>query len=130
MYHPAAALHQQSLRQTLLDDIAQVPTTLLEARRRRTEAPPEPAIELATADAPDADAPVAEAPDARGAEVRTPVAPDLSTTASQPEGSPSSEMPTALDAAWEAHPAAGDLVLAAPDATGSPPDDQMTLFHA
>jgi uracil-DNA glycosylase family 4 len=36
MYHPAAALHQGSLRQTLLDDMGQVPAALLEARRRRT----------------------------------------------------------------------------------------------
>jgi DNA polymerase len=36
MYHPAAALHQGSLRQTLLDDMAGIPAALVEARRRRT----------------------------------------------------------------------------------------------
>jgi uracil-DNA glycosylase len=35
MYHPAAALHQGSLRQTLLDDMTGAPAALLEARRRR-----------------------------------------------------------------------------------------------
>ncbi len=35
MYHPAAALHQGSLRQTLLDDMQTVPAALLAARDRR-----------------------------------------------------------------------------------------------
>ncbi len=35
MYHPAAALRQNSLRQTMLADMAGVPEALLEARRRR-----------------------------------------------------------------------------------------------
>jgi DNA polymerase len=35
MYHPAAALHQGSLRQTLLDDMAGIPAALVDARRRR-----------------------------------------------------------------------------------------------
>jgi len=39
MYHPAAALHQQSLRQTLLDDMAKIPLFLSEAEA----APPPPA---------------------------------------------------------------------------------------
>lgn len=38
MYHPAAALHQGSLRQTILDDMAAVPAALIEARRRRETA--------------------------------------------------------------------------------------------
>ena len=33
MYHPAAALHQGSLRATLFEDIARLPAALLEARR-------------------------------------------------------------------------------------------------
>jgi len=36
MYHPAAALHQGSLRQTLLDDMQAVPGTLVAAREQRT----------------------------------------------------------------------------------------------
>ncbi len=38
MYHPAAALHQNSLRQTILEDFKQVPLALARAR----EQPPEP----------------------------------------------------------------------------------------
>jgi uracil-DNA glycosylase len=38
MYHPAAALHQGSLRQTLLDDMARVPAVLVAARERRDSA--------------------------------------------------------------------------------------------
>lgn len=37
MYHPAAALHQGTLRQTLLDDMAGVPGALVAARRGRGE---------------------------------------------------------------------------------------------
>jgi uracil-DNA glycosylase len=35
MYHPAAALHQGSLRRTLVDDMARVPGALVKARERR-----------------------------------------------------------------------------------------------
>jgi uracil-DNA glycosylase family 4 len=35
MYHPAAALHQGSLRRTLLDDMQSIPRALLDARDRR-----------------------------------------------------------------------------------------------
>jgi uracil-DNA glycosylase len=35
MYHPAAALRQGSLRQTMLEDMSGLPATLLEARERR-----------------------------------------------------------------------------------------------
>lgn len=39
MYHPAAALHQGSLRETLFGDMAGVPAALLEARAGRIEDP-------------------------------------------------------------------------------------------
>lgn len=38
LYHPAAALRQHNLRQTMLLDMAGVPEALLQARRRRHEA--------------------------------------------------------------------------------------------
>jgi len=49
MYHPAAALHQGSLRQTLLDDAPAIPVALLDARERReriaaAESHPQPAL--------------------------------------------------------------------------------------
>ena len=48
MYHPAAALHQGSLKATLFRDMEGVPTALLEARQARAERlnqapPPDPA---------------------------------------------------------------------------------------
>ncbi len=43
MYHPAAALHQGSLRSTLLSDMQGVPPALLDARRRRDAAAEGPA---------------------------------------------------------------------------------------
>jgi uracil-DNA glycosylase family 4 len=52
MYHPAAALRQGSLKETMQADMAGVPEALLEARRRRAPAPPpepEPAPVAATA---------------------------------------------------------------------------------
>jgi hypothetical protein len=39
MYHPAAALRQASLRETLFRDMEGVPAALLEARRLRAERP-------------------------------------------------------------------------------------------
>jgi uracil-DNA glycosylase family 4 len=42
MYHPAAALHQGSLRRTLIDDMARVPGALVTARERRSHATPDP----------------------------------------------------------------------------------------
>ncbi len=56
MYHPAAALHQGSLRQTLLDDAQGIPAALLDARTRR---------ELARSKAaarPDGEVPLGAAP--------------------------------------------------------------------
>jgi DNA polymerase len=38
MYHPAAALRQNSLKQTMLEDMCGLPDALLEARKRRTAA--------------------------------------------------------------------------------------------
>jgi uracil-DNA glycosylase family 4 len=53
MYHPAAALHQPTLRQTLLDDMAKLPTILTELERVEperapvvVEPPPEPPKQL------------------------------------------------------------------------------------
>jgi hypothetical protein len=39
MYHPAAALHQQSLRQVILDDFASIPSVLERARQMRAPSP-------------------------------------------------------------------------------------------
>jgi DNA polymerase len=41
MYHPAAALHQQSLRQAIEEDMCKIPSLLAEAENI-TEAKPEP----------------------------------------------------------------------------------------
>jgi len=39
MYHPAAAFRQLSLKETMRDDMARIPSVLIEARRGRTERP-------------------------------------------------------------------------------------------
>ena len=55
MYHPAAALHQGSLRQTLLDDMARVPGALVDGARATSEpadSEPSPARRGAPAHAP------------------------------------------------------------------------------
>ncbi|MGD9116723.1 MAG: uracil-DNA glycosylase [Dehalococcoidia bacterium] len=41
MYHPAAALHQGSLRQALLDDMLKIPTLLSQLETIKEEKPPE-----------------------------------------------------------------------------------------
>lgn len=63
MYHPAAALHQASLRETLFRDIRGLPVALLEARRALDEervATVQAETATATAPAPDAVADDAE----------------------------------------------------------------------
>lgn len=57
MYHPAAALHQGALRQTLLDDMLRVPAALLASREERARH--ERAV--AAASAPELDAPTGSA---------------------------------------------------------------------
>jgi uracil-DNA glycosylase len=51
MYHPAAALRQGALKQTMLEDVAGLPETLLRARERRAQATEAPAP-TQTADQP------------------------------------------------------------------------------
>ena len=63
MYHPAAALHQQNLRQVLLEDFRQLPQVLERARARREMAPPAVThFEAATAAAEPATSQTAEEP--------------------------------------------------------------------
>jgi DNA polymerase len=57
MFHPAAALHQQSLRQTLIDDFKKLPGYITRAKRgdaaRETEAAPEKEEKRAATAPPD-----------------------------------------------------------------------------
>lgn len=46
MYHPAAALHQQSLREVLVKDMQKIPTLLAKANEGPTEAPKEEITQL------------------------------------------------------------------------------------
>ena len=49
MYHPAAALHQGSLKATLFRDMEGVPAALIEARNLRAAMPAQPATDTAAA---------------------------------------------------------------------------------
>jgi uracil-DNA glycosylase len=49
MYHPAAALHQGSLKATLFRDIEGVPAALLESRKLRAALPAQPELQAAHA---------------------------------------------------------------------------------
>ena len=69
MYHPAAALHQGSLKETLFRDMQAVPAALIEARARRAAMPAPPAI--LDAGAPDRPAPASD--EAPGFEDAAPV---------------------------------------------------------
>lgn len=102
MYHPAAALHQGSLRQTLLDDMTQVPAALVASRERR---------EAAAEQAPDATHDAVPEPSA------TPVVPEPTRT---PE-------PQAPEPAMPAEPAIHQPSVAAlPSAAVV--DDQLSIF--
>jgi uracil-DNA glycosylase len=50
MYHPAAALRQGSLKQTMLADMANLPEVLLDARARRAPASPPPPVAVPLAE--------------------------------------------------------------------------------
>ena len=64
MYHPAAALHQQSLRSTLLADFAKLPELVSRARATRRPAPtPEPMLEPAEAPEPQQLRPESQTPE-------------------------------------------------------------------
>jgi DNA polymerase len=80
MYHPAAALHQGSLRQTLLDDALAIPGALLQARERREHLAAAEGDAVSAVDAPAAPAvppavpPDGQAPTMAGAGPRPPIA--------------------------------------------------------
>ena len=75
MYHPAAALHQGSLNETLFRDMLGVPQALLEARRLREARPHWPAGSAPTQPAAPADSAPSAAPDQSSA-VTEPVGAD------------------------------------------------------
>lgn len=95
MYHPAAALHQQSLRQTLFDDMRGIPTALLEARAAR-----DAAAALATAPAM---VPVAATAVPRTAPAEVAQPPLVDQRDERPTGDASSLVPA--DLSWRAEPA-------------------------
>jgi uracil-DNA glycosylase family 4 len=76
MYHPAAALHQGSLRRTLLDDMQGIPRALLDARDRRALA----------AETVDAQVPAGVAPPGPGPAGHEPGADDDAVAFPQPAG--------------------------------------------
>jgi DNA polymerase len=95
MYHPAAALHQGSLRQVMLDDFAKLPAVLERARRQRDT---EPNVQPLSADPPatsvsGADLAVSGST-ARGAAEERPVEAELGPTASE-SGPPWEDAPPA-----------------------------------
>jgi DNA polymerase len=73
MYHPAAALRTQSIERESYADIANVPLTLLESRRRREAAAVDPATGTAGATTIDTEP---TAPDGQAATIETDLTPD------------------------------------------------------
>ncbi|HYC06814.1 MAG TPA: uracil-DNA glycosylase [Candidatus Binatia bacterium] len=105
MYHPAAALHQGSLRQTLLDDMTRVPAALTASRERR-----------ASADAAAED--IGASPMVAG--------PAVAGEGAEPsgEGTPSVASVASVPAAHES-PGLDPVLAGLPSA---PPDDQLSIF--
>ena len=62
MFHPAAALHQQSLRQTLLDDFKKLPRFIKRARERREEIAQQGVSAVAAAVEPEPPPPASQPP--------------------------------------------------------------------
>jgi DNA polymerase len=103
MYHPAAALHQGSLRQTLLDDMTRVPAALTASRERR-------------------------ASDVQAAEAEGAPPPTVAGLSAGPAGEGNGSVPAASDspALDQAPDPALDPVLAG--LPSAPPDDQLSIF--
>ena len=121
MYHPAAALHQGSLKATLFRDMDGVPAALLEARRRRsdtagTAAPAAAPVQPTETPAPDSADRQAPAPELTQVTARAP----------EPAGEPEARM--------SAGPAAGatvgsvDVAISVGATAESEPTDQLSLF--
>jgi DNA polymerase len=102
MYHPAAALHQGSLKATLFRDMEGVPTALLEARKLRAErlaaapatdqSPYQPAAGTPAIPAPASAATTAPAPAARP--IAEPTAKPAPAIPGQPDGQHAESDPT------------------------------------
>lgn len=142
MYHPAAALHQGSLKSTLFEDMGAVPAALLEARSARAEVvgaaeegspstPPDPTT-----------TPMSTPPDAGAivsAEVPTePEAPPMAVPATPPPSDgdaaradvgPDPDQPGAPSHAPDATDEIADAVAAAGSAGELVDDDQMMMFR-
>jgi uracil-DNA glycosylase family 4 len=97
MYHPAAALHQGSLKATLFRDMEGVPTALLEARKMRAERPDEAPRSEPFATEPTVTVPAAAVPDAVAdatAPAAKPTAEPAPAIPSQPDGQNAESYPT------------------------------------
>jgi uracil-DNA glycosylase family 4 len=83
MYHPAAALHQGSLRQTLISDMGGIPRALLAARERAATFADDPGV-AASADGASVDrSPGASAPQTASIEPASGPAPEAEPSADQ-----------------------------------------------
>jgi uracil-DNA glycosylase len=119
MYHPAAALHQGSLRQTLLDDMAHVPAALVASRDRREANAATDSVAPTAASEPPEPVVVVGAPEA------------VATAAPATVAAPAAAGPalTAPEPVRPDAPGNGPLepsLAALP--TAPPADDQMSIF--
>lgn len=105
MYHPAAALRTSAIERDSYDDIARVPTVLLESRRRRAAVGTQAATAAASENAVPAPA--------------VPAAPLHASAAAAPAG---------LSAPRVEQPAAPGPTVAVLPPADEPPADQLTLF--
>ena len=96
MYHPAAALHQGSLRQVLLDDFARLPAILERARARRLAAETEQQVPTAaeqSTEQPASEPIVPEPASASPVEAAAPLTAPFSTNGAHAASLPSTQDP-------------------------------------
>jgi uracil-DNA glycosylase family 4 len=139
MYHPAAALHQASLRQTLLDDMTGAPRALSEARRLRDARQASAATASAEEHDPTTERATAAEPEVAAvepAQPEPPAAPEPEAAAAEP-AQPEPAQPEPRGAAEPAAVPWPDAMPVPLVAGRLPPaldpgldatDDQMTLF--
>jgi uracil-DNA glycosylase len=128
MYHPAAALRQNSLRETMLEDMARVPQALIDSRARRaaTDAP----AAAPPSDQPIAAAPVPEVPSIQAPEALASVqAPDSPVTIPLERTAPATASEPVVPGDPSRSVAVGDPPEAVTVGAGDPTaENQMELF--
>ncbi len=134
MYHPAAALHQGSLKGTLFQDMAGVPAALLEARSTRPEAggtaDPDGAAAAITSATTPPTAPADVVDVSAASPEMAPAVPEVAPATVEPRSKPDEDgLPSDRVDTADADDGATEAVAPTAPTTDLVDDDQMMMFR-